>query len=156
MRRKTTQKSARFPVEQCSSPYPGHYSPAFAFSAIPYPHSQRITLRLTCPKAAIRAYHVPCLSHDWVRVCLSTGGHTATYLYPLQRYPTTYLLVRACQQFGLVNRYGVYQQFTWVTHASQPSASTRYCSEHLRPASRRGRTREGAHCQKNFTPHRCQ
>lgn len=67
MRRKTTQKSARFPVEQCSSPYPGHYSPAFAFSAIPYPHSQRITLRFTCPKAAIRAYHVPCLSHDWVR-----------------------------------------------------------------------------------------
>ena len=73
MRRKTTQKSARFPVEQCSSPYPGHYSPAFAFSAIPYPHSQRITLRLTCPKAAIRAYHVPCLSHDWVRVCLFAG-----------------------------------------------------------------------------------
>ena len=73
MRRKTTQKSARFPVEQCSSPYPDHYSPAFAFSAIPYPHSQRITLRFTCPKAAIRAYHVPCLSHDWVRVCLFAG-----------------------------------------------------------------------------------
>jgi len=75
MRRKTTQKSARFPVEQCPSPYPSHYSPTFAFSAIPYPHSQQITLRLTCPKAAIRAYHVPCLSHDWVRACLFAGDH---------------------------------------------------------------------------------
>ena len=73
MRRKTTQKSARFPVRLCSNLYPNHYSSAFAFSAIPYPHSQQLPLRFTCPKAAIRAYHVPCLSHDWFRVRLFAG-----------------------------------------------------------------------------------
>lgn len=54
--------------------YPDHYSPAFAFSVLSYPHYQQCSLRFTCPRAAIRAYHVPNLLQDWVRVCLFTDG----------------------------------------------------------------------------------
>jgi len=59
-----------------------------------------------------------------------------TYSKPSLEYPTTYLLVQAYQQLWLVNRYGVYQQFTSVTHTSQPSPSARCCYELLRFTSR--------------------
>ena len=39
-----------------------------AFLAVRLPESN-------CTPAAIRAYHVPCALHDWVRACLSAGGH---------------------------------------------------------------------------------
>ncbi len=44
----TRWKSAPFRVGIC--PIRIHYIPAFAFSNIPYLHTQRITLRLTCPE----------------------------------------------------------------------------------------------------------
>ena len=91
----------------------------------------------------MRAYHVPCLSHDWFRVCLSTGGLATTYSHIPQEYLAPYLLVHAYQQFWHGYPYGVYQQFTFVTHANQPSASTRYCSEHLHSVSRRKHTHVG-------------
>jgi len=55
----------------------------------------------------------------------------ATYPHIPRRQPTSYLLVHAWQQLGHGYPYDVYQQFTCVAHTSQPSASTRYCSEHL-------------------------
>ncbi|KAF1028574.1 MAG: hypothetical protein GAK37_02186 [Pseudomonas sp.] len=86
-------------------------------------------------------------------ICHTTGLGLAfspevlmtTYRHALRRYPTSYLLVQACQQLWLVKAYGVYQRFTCVAHASQPSASTRYCSERLRPASRQRRTQSGGY-----------
>ena len=86
-------------------------------------------------------------------VCHTTGlGPTfspvilkATYPQALRRYPITYLLVQACQQLWLGNAYGVYQWFTYVTHTSQPSASTRHCSESPHLSSRRECTRGGGY-----------
>jgi hypothetical protein len=46
----TMWKSARFRVRRRSSPYPNHYSPAFAFSTILYPHLQQHLLRSACPR----------------------------------------------------------------------------------------------------------
>ena len=40
-------------------PYPGHYSPAFAFFTFLYPHSHQLALRLAFPKGEVRAYRVP-------------------------------------------------------------------------------------------------
>ncbi|REG58668.1 hypothetical protein B0G80_1338 [Paraburkholderia sp. BL6669N2] len=44
----TTRKSARFRVGRCFSPYPVHYSRAFAFSTILYPPHQQRSLRSAC------------------------------------------------------------------------------------------------------------
>lgn len=44
----TLRKSARFRVGQYRSPYPGHYSQAFAFSAFLYPPRQQRSLRFAC------------------------------------------------------------------------------------------------------------
>ena len=43
-----TSESARFRVERCFSPYPVHYSRAFAFSAFLYPQRQQRSLRFAC------------------------------------------------------------------------------------------------------------
>jgi hypothetical protein len=37
-------------VRRRSSPYPNHYSPAFAFSTILYPHFRQLLLRSACPR----------------------------------------------------------------------------------------------------------
>jgi hypothetical protein len=61
----TRWKSARFRVRQILNPYPDHYSPAFAFSILPYLLSRQFSLRITCQAevalAENQAYHVP---HD--------------------------------------------------------------------------------------------
>ena len=44
----TSRKSARFRVERCRRPYPGHYSRAFAFSAFLYPPHPQRSLRSAC------------------------------------------------------------------------------------------------------------
>lgn len=44
----TLRKSARFRVGRCPSPYPVHYSRAFAFSAFLYPLRQRRSSRFAC------------------------------------------------------------------------------------------------------------
>lgn len=44
----TARKSARFRVGRCLSPYPVHYSRAFAFSAFLYPQRQQRSLRFAC------------------------------------------------------------------------------------------------------------
>jgi len=46
------------------NPYPDRYSPAFAFSTIPYPLSQQLapacSFGVLSEQARSRAYHVPC------------------------------------------------------------------------------------------------
>lgn len=44
----TARKSARFRVRRCFSPYPVHYSRAFAFSAFLYPQRQQRSLWSAC------------------------------------------------------------------------------------------------------------
>lgn len=68
LQEKTRRKWARFRVRKDFNLCPSHYSPAFAFSVLSYPHCQQCSLRFTCLKAAILAYHVPNLLHDRVRV----------------------------------------------------------------------------------------
>lgn len=49
MQLKTRWKSARFHVEEYFTPYPGHYSRAFAFSILLCPHRPQHALRFACP-----------------------------------------------------------------------------------------------------------
>ncbi|ABF09755.1 Retrotransposon protein, putative, Ty1-copia subclass from Oryza sativa (japonica cultivar-group) [Cupriavidus metallidurans CH34] len=68
--------------------------------------------------------------------------------------PTTYLLVSAYQQLWHCNAYGVYQQFTYVAHTSQPGSSTPLLlgvSASL-PLGSYAPLR-GLRCQESFTPH---
>jgi len=110
-----------------------------------------------CTRAAIRAYHVPCALHDWVRACLSTGGITTTCPDHSAGQPATYLLVNAYQQLWHFNTRDVYQQFTYITHTSQPGSSTPLLlgvsaiSPHGVMAPLRG-----LRCQESFIPHRYQ
>ena len=56
----TARKSARFRVGRCSSPYPVHYSRAFAFFRIPLPTAPTAFLMVRLPlPAALWAYPVP-------------------------------------------------------------------------------------------------
>ena len=57
--------------------YPPHYKMAFACSAIPYPHSFQLTLRLAflLQPREVRAYHVP-------RLSLSGSGLASTPVTP--------------------------------------------------------------------------
>ncbi len=48
-----------FRLRQILNLYLHHYSTTFASSEIPYPHSHRLTLRLTFPEGEVRAYLVP-------------------------------------------------------------------------------------------------
>lgn len=41
-----------FAARHVSEGYPRHYSPAFAFSILLYPHRQQLTLRFACPKGS--------------------------------------------------------------------------------------------------------
>lgn len=116
----------------------------FLCDPLPAPPTARL-YSVPATRAAIRAYHVPYLSHDWVRTCLFTGSRCSDVSPPSTEITDSVpFLVQACQQLWLVSADGVYRQFTCVAHTSQPSASTRYCSEHLRPASRQSHTPKGA------------
>ncbi|SFY22626.1 hypothetical protein SAMN04244547_04574 [Azotobacter vinelandii] len=57
-----------------------------------------------------------------------------------QGHPATYRLVNAYQQLWHLKINDVYQQFTCVAHASQPSASPRCCFEDRHPCLTTGRT----------------
>ncbi|SAL41454.1 hypothetical protein AWB73_04291 [Caballeronia turbans] len=68
------------------------------------------------------------------------------------------VLVNAYQQLWHRPTYEVYQQFTSVNRISQPSASTPLLlgvSEYLFH-NRQSPKLRGLHCQRSFTPHRCQ
>ena len=60
----TTPRGSLHPFRsgQISNPYPGRYSPAFAFSTIPYPLPQQLPLRVTCHLFSLR----------WRRIGLTT------------------------------------------------------------------------------------
>ncbi len=65
---------------QMQNPYPNHYSPAFAFSGIPYPLVHRFTLAGDLPLpvetmglTTFRTSTIP----GGVRLCLSAGGTTS-------------------------------------------------------------------------------
>lgn len=106
--------------------------------------------------AAIRAYHVPCRSHDWVRACLFAGDPVTTYPHSSERYPITHPFGSGLTAALACWRDDVYQQFTYVAHTSPSSASTRFCSEYLYQPSQPGTPIWGLHCQRGFTPHRYQ
>jgi len=63
-------------------PLSGSLQPGVRFFQPPIPAQPTAFLAVRLPEpycapAAIRAYHVPCALHDWVRACLSAGGHTS-------------------------------------------------------------------------------
>lgn len=82
--------------EVMSQPLSGPLQPGIRFFQPPIPAQPTafLAVRLpgpNCAPAAIRAYHVPCALHDWVRACLFTGGLKATYSDIPTEYPTTHL-----------------------------------------------------------------
>ncbi len=73
-----------------SQPLSGPLQPGIRFFQHPIPAQPTafLAVRLpepNCAPAAIRAYHVPCALHDWVRVCLSAGGHRGDVSQGLSR-----------------------------------------------------------------------
>ncbi len=92
---------------------------AFAFSVLLYPHPHGLTLRFAFPVGEIRAYHVLCKYHKWVRSRLSAGGATSAIDKGTVSYQTTYLLVQAYQPIWLVSSHDVYQRFKYVDHTIQ-------------------------------------
>jgi len=136
--------------------------PGVRFFQPPIPAQPTAFLAVRLPEpyrapAAIRAYHVPCALHDWVRACLFTGGPMATHSDIPTEYPTTHLLVSACQQLWHCNAYGVYQQFTYVAHTSQPGSLTPVLLGVSAPLPHgSGTPLRGLRCQESFTPHRYQ
>lgn len=67
------------------NPYPHHYSMAFAFSMILYPHSQQFPLRLTCPNGqeyGLTVFHMSDI--EWFRPYLCAGNFTSAYPQQLQ------------------------------------------------------------------------
>jgi len=62
----------------------------------------------------------------------SPAALMTTYSQSKQEHPATYRLVNACQLLWHIKINDVYQQFTYITHASQPSALPRYSFEDRR------------------------
>lgn len=153
----TARKSARFRVRQCLSPYPVHYSRAFAFSAFLYPQRQQRSLWSACR----------CRQHYGLtlfRMCLRAGR-----TLPLRRRlivhggpvfkdhtsPRT-VLVQACQHVWLVKDHDVYRKFTYVGRTYSSLAPLRLRAGRFRLALRFGvpdirRLR----CPWSFTPSCC-
>lgn len=73
------------------------------------------------------------------------GTIMATYSHIPRKQPIPHRLVHACQSFWHVFSNDIHQQFTCVALTSQPSASTRYDSELLPPASRPKGTHTGGY-----------
>ena len=152
----TARKSARFRVGRCFSPYPVHYSRAFAFSAFLYPQRQQRSLWSACR----------CRQHYGLtlfRISLRAGR-----TLPLRRRlivhggpvfkdhasPRT-VLVQACQHVWLVKDHDVYRKFTYVGRTRSSLAPLRLRAGRFRLASRLGvpdirRLR----CPQSFTPSR--
>ncbi len=111
----TLQKSAHFRVGQCFSPYPGHYSWAFAFSAILYPPHQQRSLRFACryrQRVGLTLFRMNFRAGRTLplrRRLIVHGGPD----YKDHTSPHT-VLVQACQHVWLVEDNGVYQKFTCI------------------------------------------
>ena len=150
----TARKSARFRVRRCFSPYPVHYSRAFAFSAFLYPQRQQRSLQFAC--RCRRPYGLTLF-----RMNLRAGR-----TLPLRRRlivhggpvfkdhssPRT-VLVQACQHVWLVQAHDVYRKFTYVGRTRSSLAPLRLRAGRFRFALRLGvpdirRLR----CPQNFTP----
>lgn len=106
------------------NPYPGDYSPTFAFSDLLYPHPRQLPLRLACPFVGrgygLTVFHLS--NTGGLGPASSPAVVMSVCIYREKKHLTAYLLVRACQHLGLVINHGVYQQFTLVDLATQPSA----------------------------------
>ena len=150
----TARKSARFRVGRCFSPYPVHYSRAFAFSAFLYPQSQQRSSRFACR----------CRQH--YGLTLFRMNFRAGRTLPLRRRlivhdgpvfkdhssPRT-VLVQACQHIWLVKAHDVKRKFTYVGRTHSSLAPLRLRAGRFRLASRLGvpdvrRLR----CPQSFTP----
>lgn len=150
----TARKSAHFRVGQCCSPYPGHYSRAFAFSAFLYPQHQQRSLRFTC---RCRQYYGLTLFRMNLR-----AGRTL----PLRRRLVVHggpvfkdhssphtVLVQACQHVWLVKDHDVYRKFTYVGRTHSSLAPLRLRAGRFRFASRLGvPVIRRLRCPQSFTP----
>ena len=88
-------------------PYPGHYSPAFAFSAILYPQQMRGSLhRRLLRLAAQHRYGLTlfrAMSTSQEGPAFLPMTVMSAYLYQAGRQPVIHLLVRAYQHLWLVS-----------------------------------------------------
>lgn len=96
-------------------------APPTAYLAVCLPRGQRYGL------TTFLDHHTTGLGPVYTPVACST-----TCPHFKQGHPATYRLVNAYQQLWHLEINDVYQQFTCVAHASQPSASPRYCFEDRR------------------------
>ena len=81
--------------------------------------------------------------------------YLATYSDFRAEHPITYRLVSAYQQLWHRLIYDVYQQFTYITHTSQPGSLTPLLLGVSAPLSHdRDAPLQGLRCQESFTPHR--
>ena len=150
----TARKSARFRVGRCFSPYPVHYSRAFAFFRIPLPTAPTAFLAVRLPlPAALWAYPVP---HEFPsgadpplrrRLIVHDGP-----VFKDHSSPRT-VLVQACQHIWLVKAHDVKRKFTYVGRTHSSLAPLRLRAGRFRLASRLGvpdirRLR----CPQSFTP----
>ena len=160
--------------------YPPRCREAFASSALLYPQTHRLALRLafpdsTCffglspvglyepgrPSGLPRSVQVPA----WVRFRLSAGGsisaigdRIAPMPDPLPFWLKPVSPCGACQHLWLVFNDDVYQRFTYVNHTTQSEPPTTLMlavatSPHGFVAIPRD---EGYTCPQSFTPHRYQ
>jgi len=141
------------------NPYPLHYRTAFAFSTILCPHRQQHSLRSACPEGQRYGFTVFRLSNkSKVRPCLFAGGYLirVCLLSRDTSKPRT-ILVQACQHLWLVCVCGVYQQFTYVGHTTQPSTVSALMLADNASTSRFPRNRRiRLHCPGSFTHNCCQ
>jgi hypothetical protein len=100
--------------------YPEHYTLAFAFFIIPYPHRYWYSLRSTFPCATIGSdTGLPSSVYitEWVRIRLSTGGAMVAYFHIPKElsYPLPFWL-EPTNLFWLIRPNDLYQRFTYVIH----------------------------------------
>jgi hypothetical protein len=65
----------------------------------------------------------------------------------------TYLLVQACQHLWLVTYHDIYQQFTFISHTTQPSIlSALMLADNLPVSQHSDSLTAESHCPDSFTP----
>lgn len=108
------------------NPYPPHYRTAFAFSGIPCPHPQQLSLRSACPfgrRYGFTVFHVS--DNGRLGVGSFPVGVVSSLRYPTNLRPPTCLLAQAFQRLWLVSDNGIYHRFTLLRLASKPSTPPR-------------------------------
>ena len=150
----TLRKSAHFRVKQCCSPYPGHYSWAFAFSAFLYPPRQQRSLRFACryrQRDGLTLFRMNFRAGRTLPLRRRSIVHGGP-VFKDHTSPRT-ILVQACQHVWLVKTHDVYQKFTYVGRTRSSLAPLRLRAGRFRFDSRLGiPVIRRLHCPQSFTP----